>query len=255
MLSLPFMVGAGIAGDWLHVRTLAAALAALSIFLLRTPLLTLTHGCTTFSKQTSRVRDDAKFSIIVYSFIAASSALYLSFTLPLVPLSLLAGGAVLITAGTSHPCLRNRQRSILFQLTGVVVLTSSSLLGYLAAAGYLHNVAFWLWLFFAAQMSVSVFVVHAQLEFAIGGQRPPSRSALAYRRKAAIAEVTLWLALIVVALHGNQWIILAFIPASAFHWWSLRHLGFTRRRISMRKVGITELSTSVVFSLLLLLLL
>ncbi|MBI1954809.1 MAG: YwiC-like family protein, partial [Acidobacteria bacterium] len=39
MVSLPFLAGMLVAGDWLHWRTVAAALAVFSIFLLREPLL------------------------------------------------------------------------------------------------------------------------------------------------------------------------------------------------------------------------
>jgi hypothetical protein len=257
MLSLPFIVGAVVAGDGIQLRTLAAALTALSIFLLRTPLLTLTRAGTATpeaSKKRSSHVQEARFSLVAYGAVALISALYLAVTLPPVPLAALAGGAVLMMVGALHPSLRNRQRSLFFQLASVPCLTGSSLLGYLAVAGDLHKAAFWIWLLFTAQVSVSVLVVHAQLESAVVRRsRHPNRSAPAYARKAAaIAEGLLWVALAVLALEGYPLVALAFLPPSVFHWWSLWRLGSQEQRPSLRRVGITELGTSVIFSFLLL---
>ena len=259
MVCLPFIAGAMAAGDWFRLRTLAAALAMLSIFLLRTPLLTLYRtaaaaprpGATAPGSHSS-YQHDALVSLGVYGSIALVSALFLSWTLPAVPLALLGGGAFAMTAATLYLTLRNRQRSFLFQLASVPGLTAASLLGYLAAAGELHPTAFWVWILFTAQMSVSVVVVRAQLEFVVAtNKRSPNPPVLVYRRRAVLTEASLWSALALAALQGQPWAALAFLPSSLLHGWSLWRLGSPPARLSMRRVGIAELTASLTFSFLL----
>jgi hypothetical protein len=257
MVCLPFIVGAVAAQDWAHLRTAAGALAALSVFLLRTPLLALCRsdaigrGVDNTPRYKQYIRQ-ARFSLLVYSAVALASTLYLCWTVPVVPLLLLGGGAVLLSAVILHPRMRIRQRSLWFQLASIPGLTASALLGYLVAAGELHRTAFWIWLLFAVQFSVSVVVVRSQLEaLTAARKRPSSRHPLVYRRAAILAEAALWAALAVIALQGHSGVIPVFLAPSAFHWWRLYQLRAAQQHVSMQRLGITELAASVIFSVLL----
>jgi hypothetical protein len=261
MLLLPFIVGAVCAGNWVHVRTLAAMVAVVSLFLVRTPLLVLSRIAVApipsagNPQRWSMYVEQAIFSLAVYGSLALLSVLYLGLTVPLAPLVLLGVGAMLIIVATLHPSLRNRQRSGLFQLLSVPALTSSSLLAYLAAAGEWDHEVLWIWLLFTVQMFVSVLVVRATMGFLMAQRsRGSNRGYFVNSRNAMLAEVLLWLLLMGVALHEEEmrWAALAFLPPSILHCWALTRLKSVRARIRMREVGLRELAASVLFSLALL---
>jgi hypothetical protein len=181
---------------------------------------------------------------------------YLCGTLPLLPLGSLGAGGLALYAGTVYLTLRNRQRSVWYQLVSVPGLTASALLGFLAASGELVPTAFWVWMLFTAHLSVSVLVVRAQLEGSVAAlkKRAPFQRPKASRCHAALAEGVLWLILGLVALQGQPQVALAFLPPSVFHCWLLWRLGSERRAVSMHRVGFAALIASVSFSVILILL-
>ncbi len=262
MVSLPFIAGTLVAGGWANLRTFAATLAVFSIFLLRTPLQILwrhwaavrkcanqNHGTDPRTVQ-GPARPDlsaARFSVVVYAAVAIVAGICLLLTVPLMPLLLIACGAAILTFAILFLAARNYQRYPALQIASAIGLTASSLPAYLAAHGHLDSIAFWIWLLCAVESSAAVLVVHARLE-AIVVSRKSVPSPLPHRRHALLAQVGLCIFLAALAAQGRSWLILPFIPTCMLHWWDLWQLGATtRRRVSMQRVGVMQLTDSIAF--------
>ncbi|MBI3895093.1 MAG: YwiC-like family protein [Acidobacteria bacterium] len=263
MISLPFLAGMLVAGDWLHLRTVAAALAVFSIFLLREPLLFYwrqraaahkyknNHFPQPLEAQKLQEIWDARFSLWIYGLVAAISGAYLMMILPLRPLLLLGSGAALLTLLALYFTAHNYQRTPALQIAIAVGLTSSSLLSYLAGRGQWEEPALWIWALSAAHSSASVMVVHARLEAILAARRPGTASNIA-RRNALLAQAGLCLFLALLVAFGRPWLALPFLPPTALHWrelWQFRSGQVLR--ISMHQVGWTQLGASIAFFFLL----
>lgn len=255
MFALPFVAGAWVSGEPANLRTIIAALAVLSVFLLRMPLFTFWRtrsAVRTIAERASlravretqiSTRRDAWFSLLIFGSMAAGSSLYLAWTLPWAPLVWMGSAALLLTIVHASG---NYQRSIVLQLLSCAGLSASSLMGYLSASGSLEPPAFWIWALSAAQGSAALLVVHARLESIVAG-RSPVRALGRHRRNAIIAQVALWSAVGVLSLLGHSWVVLPFLGPSLLHWWELRRLGSAKPRISLRRTGLMELGASICF--------
>ena len=264
MVSLPFLVGALVAGHWTNLRTVVAALAVFSLFLLREPLLMLWRQRMALRKYGSNVSAsaghsrggiapaDPQLSLWTYGLIAGAASLYLLVFLPGIPLLLLGGGAALLLLAVLYFTIRNSQRHPALQLAGVIGLTSSSLLAYLACRGRLEAPAFWIWALSAAHGSASVLAVHARLESLLAAKKsgPAPRTA---RRNALLAQAILGALFGILAATGRPWLILPFLPPTILHGWELwPGRGGQVRGSSLHRVGWMQLSASLAFSFLLL---
>ena len=263
LVSLPFLAGALVAGNWATLRMGAAALAVFSVFLLREPLLALWRLRVAANKYGSDAaasaangsklseKESAQLSLVIYGLGAAASGVYLVLSLPLAPLLLLGGGAALLLPTLLYFTVRNYQRHPALQIAGVLGLTASSLLSYLAGRSYWDEPAIWIWLLSAAHGSASVLVVHARLE-AILASRKSGPAPTTERRNAVLGQVGLALLLAIVAATGRLWLLLPFLPPMILHCWELWRLrGPSAPRVSFHRVGWTQLGASAVFCLLL----
>lgn len=256
MVSLPFIVAAWMAGGWPNLRMVAGAFAVISIFLLRAPLLVLWRGRAKGFRVEAQGRLEllkARFSLMVYGLVGAVAGIYMLITLPVVPILLLGGGALLLTAVTLFLEARNYRRYPALQIASAIGLTASALPAYLAARGHLDGLPFWIWALCAAHSTASVLFVHALLESVVASRKPvPRPSVLPHRRNALLAQVGLWLLLGALAVQGKPWLILPFLPPSLLQWWELWQMGSgARRRVSMQRVGLVQLGASMAFFFLL----
>lgn len=263
MVSLPFLVGALVAGHWANLRTVAAALAVFSVFLLREPLLMLWRQRIALRKYGSNVPAslghsrggiapaDTRLSFWTYGSLAVAASLYLLLSLPVPPLLLLGSGAALLLLIVLYCTTRNWQRHPALQLASVVGLTSSSLLAYLACRGRLEAPAFWIWGLSAAHGSASVLAVHARLETLLAAKKS-GPAPTTDRRNALLAQATLGVLFGILVASGRPWLVLPFLPPTILHGWELWHLRAGQvPRISLRQVGWMQLSASLAFSFLL----
>ncbi len=263
LVSLPFLAGAVVAGGWANWPALAALLAVFSVFLLRAPLLALwraaaasahANGHSHAAEKHNRMEmETARISLCVYGSLAAGAGLYLLAYLPVVPLLLLGGGAALLTLALLYLSVHNYQRHPALQIASVIGLTASSLLAYMAAHGQLEGTAFWIWALSAAHGSASVLVVRARLESIVAARNSsPDASQRPHRRNALLAQAGILLLVAALAVSGQPWLILPFLPPLVLHGWELGHLRFRRgQRISLRRVGYLQLGASTVFCFLL----
>ena len=251
------------------MRVLAAALAVLSVFLLREPLLLLwrrkvaagKHGgkAVPLSGELSsqRTSEAAQLSLLVYGLGALLAGAYLLFHLPWVPLLLIACGTVLLAVPLLWLTVRNLQRHPVLQIATAAVLTASSLLAYLAGRGDLEAIAFWIWLLCAAHNAESVLVVHARLEAVVAAKKTNHPPALfPSLRHALLAEAGLGLFLVMMAVQGSPEFVLPFVPPALLHGWELWRLSSGQKsQSSMRRVGWTQLAASAAFCFLLIVIL
>ena len=250
LVSLPFLAGAAVAGDWADWPALAALLAVFSVFLLRAPLLVLWRAA---GKHYRAEIKDAQFSLGAYGLLTTVAGFYLLAHLPPVPLLLLGGGAALLTLAVLYFSVHNYQRHPALQIASVIGLTASSLLAYLVARGQLDGTAFWIWTLSAAHGSASVLVVRARLEAIVAAKSSsPAGFPLTHGRHALLAQTGILLLWGALAIGGKPWLILPFLPPFALHGWELAHLGSGKaRRTSLRRVGYMQLGASVSFCFLL----
>ncbi len=251
LVLLPFFVGAVVAGNWFQWRTMAAAVAVLSVFLLKEPLLLLLRSRSRSLPEDQR--ESAKFSLLVCGAAAAIAGIALLAVLPFLPLLVMGGNALVLVVLAVFLILRNYQRHPAFQILNVIGLTSSSLLAYLAARGQLEEAAFWVWGLSAGQGSAAVLVVRARLESIVAHRRSDSTAGCGtFHRWALQAQVVLWGMLALLAANGHPWFLLPFFPPSLLHSWELWQLrsgkGFD---MPLRHVGFLQLSASILFSFLL----
>jgi YwiC-like protein len=257
MVSLSFVAGALVSGSWASLRTLAAAVAVVSVFLLRPPLLVLWRSRNADRRAVSNARAEelrnAWFSLAVSGAAALAAGIYLFRSLPAIPLLLMGCGAVVLTLATVFLAARNYQRLPALQIASAVGLTASSLVAYLAAQGHLASMAYWVWALFAAHSAASVLVVHARLESIVAGRRAvTAHPVLPHRRNALVAQVGLVVLLVVLVIHGRPWLVLPFLPACLLGWWDLWQLrAGAPGRISLRRIGLMQLGASIVFCFLL----
>ncbi len=161
MLLQPFAAAAILAGEWTPALA-AALLAALTVFLMREPLLVL-------ARQRWVWREPRPESAKAWRWLAAEAAVavacaaYLWFVLPRLPLVLLGGAAAAMTLAAVAITLRNRQRSAAFQMAVSASLSASCLLAALAATGRVPAWAWQLWALLTLHSVTAIFVVHARL--------------------------------------------------------------------------------------------
>lgn len=265
MISLPFLAGMFVAGNWMNLRTLAAALVIYAVFLLREPLLFFwrTHiakakygrSKPVVETQSGEAHErSAFFSLLAYGLIAVASSAYLLTVLDPAPLILLASAASVLMLVALYFTVHNRQRNPLLQIAVALGLTSSSLLSYLAGKGQWDESAYWIWLLSAAHSGISISVVHARLETFLAF-RKPELATFTSRRNAWIALAILAVLLVGLLLIGKSWLTIPFAPPVLLHSWELWCLRSGPQKLTMHQVGWMQLGASVAFCLLLILVL
>jgi hypothetical protein len=256
MIILPFVAAALAAGDWQHLRTLAAFLAVLALFLLRLPLLWLTRSAVECEPRPAAEGaaqphgEIVRRSLLVYGLIALLCALHLISTLPWHLLVAAAAAPIILLAATLHPWLQQRQHAAWFEIGSVPALTSSALTGYLAASGALRLAALLIWLLFTVQLGLSVLAVRAHLNFSTAAKSTVTpRAGFDFYRAAVVGELVLWTGLVVSVFLRAEWAWLgaAFLVPSVWHGWILWRLRSGGGKLALRVVGLLETAVSVVF--------
>jgi hypothetical protein len=247
MLLFPLVSAMILSGRW-RWHLVAAAAAALAVFLLREPLLVMARQ--RYIWQDVRPETAAAWrSLLVFGALLAASGAWLLALAPLAWLAALGLVAAALTAVSIYAALHNLQRSPLLQIAGSIGLTASALLPYLAA-GRVPDEA--LFLLMGAHMihgAGSVLVVHARLEAA---RALRTGSAVQGRHVAAASWLVFHaLAAVVVGLAARPWLAVILAVPLAVHAADLARLKEAAfLRTPLRRVGFRELGLSTVFSML-----
>jgi len=166
LLLLPFLCAAILARrfEWLTLAALALALAG---FLMREPLVVLARQRWVW--RDSKPESATARRCLLWQLPAAALLwLYLASKLPVLPLAILTGVALLVTATAVWMTVRNLQRSILLQLASSFGLASTALLAALASTAQLPQWAWWLWLLLGLHAAGAILIVRARLEIRSG---------------------------------------------------------------------------------------
>jgi hypothetical protein len=252
MVSLPFLAGAVIApGSPFTLRTAAAALAVLAVFLFRDPLVVLRR----LHAEPSRVGTadqslTAKRSLVLCLAGLALSGTFLLMTLPPFWVLVLGSFGLGLVIGSVGIALERVQRQIIAQMVSAVGLTASCLPAYLAAHGGLDWIAAAIWTMSAAHSLASILVVRARLETILLQRRsvegPPTRHFL---RGAVVWHAGLWTALAAAAWWGYSWLAIPFLFPGALHLWELRQFRHRNAlKLSLHRVGWLQLSLRCFFT-------
>ena len=193
MLIVPWLCSAVLAGRF-DANVVAGLVAALSLFLLREPLIVLAR-----QRWVWRVRkpesETARRCVVAELIVLAVSGAWLCGNTACAPLLLLAAMALAQTAFAVAMAVRNRQRSLLLQISGSITLPATALLP-AHAAGALDRPWPWLlWLALAQHYVAAVLVVRTRLAILAGKVRRPAGllpvTALAVFLMAAVTALAL----------------------------------------------------------------
>lgn len=162
LLLQPFAAGAVLAGQWTWPIAPALGLVLLG-FLLREPLAVAARHRWVWR------RGGEQFRVAILWLAALGAALTVCFALlvrstPLAPLLALVGVGATLTATSVVVTMRNRQRSISFQLVSAAGLGTTALLAALVSTKEIPGWAWWAWGILTAHAMASILVVHARLQ-------------------------------------------------------------------------------------------
>jgi hypothetical protein len=173
MLIVPWLCSAVLAGRF-DANVLAGLVAALSLFLLREPLIVLAR-----QRWVWRVRkpesETARRCVVAELIVLAVSGAWLCWNTPCTPLFALAAMAVTQTAFAVAMAVRNRQRSLALQISGAITLPATALLPAHAAGALDRSWPWLLWLALAQHHVAAVLVVRSRLAILAGKVRRPPR--------------------------------------------------------------------------------
>ena len=147
--------------------------------------------------------------------------------------------------------VRNKQRSVLFQLFSGAALTSTALGTCLSATGAIAPWCWWFWGLSTLQAFAGILVVRARLDarLALRSAAPPQRG---FRRAAFWSTGLLVLAAIGAAYFRKPWVAAALILACAAYANDLRAQSQSRSlQTPLKAVGQRSLTLSIVYSALL----
>jgi hypothetical protein len=241
MLLVPFAGALLLARRW-DVSLMPAAVAMLTVFLVREPLLVL-------ARQRWVWREIRPESMTARRWLAVDSAIIVlagSWLLMLWPWWVVAcfgGTAALLTAVAVWLIVNNRQRSTALQTASAAGLAASPLAVSFSMNRSIHEWAIWLWLLSTAHSTASILVVHARLETRIAGRiRGRSTPAL---QPAWAAQILLLTCAVMCLFSGRAALSAALFLSASVHLWDLRTL---RHVTPLRIVGLRAMVLSILFA-------
>jgi hypothetical protein len=235
LLLQPFVAGAVLAGNWSWPLLPALGLVLLG-FLLREPLIVIARRRLVWRRAGAEEKPAWLWAALEALGLAACFAL-LARAAPLPALLALAGVAAGMTVAAVWVTVRNRQRSIVFQVVSAAGLSTTALLAVLASTAAIPGWAWWLWAVLSAQAAASILVVHARLRIraargaaAGGGILGAAYTAQALQLAAGAAHPPLALAFVFSALAN---------AAELLRLRSARNLGEALTRVGFRTLAVS----------------
>lgn len=250
MLLTPFAAAALLAREvrWPEAPALIAVVA---VFAMQDPLVVI-------ARQRWVWRDPHPESRAALRWVAAEAALAmvcgiaLAAAGPLLAYSVLLFGAGCFSALTVWVNLRNRQRSVIFQVASAIALTSSSLIAALAATGTIPSWCWSLWALLALQAAAGIFTVHARIDSRIAARKAGAARNLgktASRRPALVFAALLATGGLMALVARNYWISGALLLAAIGYLGDLmRQLNPKSLKMPLTAVGLQALTLSLVYA-------
>jgi hypothetical protein len=238
MLAQPLVCALVLGGrvSWALIPAVAATAA---VFLLRAPLVTLARQRWIWQEEKPETAGARRWVAALAAVLAGSAALLWT-VWPWRELAWMGAGAIVLTGLSVWVSVRNRQRSIVFQVASAAALSGSALVGSVAVTGQIEGWAWWLWGMCWAHAAAAILVVHARLDARMGKPRPGA---------ARWAQLALLSAGAAFAVRGDGWNAAALTGLAAAHLWSLWRLGDPEElKRPLRSVGWRAVVVSVGYS-------
>ncbi len=249
MLLIPIVCVAILARQWrwTELATLIAAIAALAA---KDPMVVLARQRFVWKQPHPETASAARW-LLGWMAILILCGMVLAAYWPLTAIVPLGLGVCAFSAVAVWINVKNRQRSMLFQIVSAAALTSSSLATCLSATGSIALWCWWLWLLMALQATAGILVVHSRLSARIAsrGTAPGSHG---YRRAAEIALGLLACGAIAASILGRGWIALALSVIVIGYAYDLRsQRDKAALQVPLKRVGQRALTLSSLFAVLL----
>jgi hypothetical protein len=246
MLFIPIVCTAILAREWrwAELATLTAVFAALAA---KDPMVILARQRFVWKQQHPETTAAARW-FLSWMVVLLLSGLVLLTAWPKKWTLLMGLGVAAFSALAIAVNVKNRQRSILFQIASAGALTSSSLAISLSATGTIRPWCWWLWLLLALQATAGILAVHARLDARIAshGTAPASNQ---FRRAAVVSLAVLAGAAATASILGHYWIALALMLVVAGYGYDLlQQRSPAALQLPLKKVGQRALALSSLFA-------
>ena len=247
MLLTPFVCAAILLRQvsWQEAVTLLAILCA---FATKEPLVVIARQLFVWKQPHPETRTAIRYAAAEALILAVCGALLAS-SLDWRPLAVLAGGAAAFTAIAVVVNVRNRQRSVWFQIASAAALTSTSVAACLAVLDAIPAWCWLLWLLCALQAFGGILVVHARLDARIGLRKAESGKERS-RRVAILSQLAMALAGVGFAVSGYRFVAIALLIAAAAYFFDMyRQKDSGSLQMSLKTVGKQALTVSICFAI------
>ncbi|HUX43700.1 MAG TPA: YwiC-like family protein [Terracidiphilus sp.] len=251
MLLTPIVCAAVLARTWRwsELATLTAAFAALAA---KDPLVVLVRQRLVWKQPHAETPAAARW-FAGWALLFGLSGLVLLRAWPMRTLLGMSAGMAAYAALAVRVNVKNRQRSVLFQIASAAALSSSALACAISALGTIPAWCWWLWVLLSLHATVGILVVHARLDARVA-PRSPAPGARQSRRTALAAVAVVAGAALAAAVLGRWWIALALAVAAAGFDYDLRsQRDAAALQMPLMRVGRRALTLAVVFALLVIL--
>ena len=246
MLLTPFFAAA-ILLRHVYWPELVGLLAIACAFAMKDPLVVIARQHFVWRQEHAETKS-AKRTVAVQSLLVMASGVTLALARDWRPFVVLSAGAGAFTVLAVAVNVRNRQRSVWFQVISAVALSSTSLVACLAATGAVPEWCWLLWLLCAQQAAAAIFVVHARLDARIAARKQQVADHQ-NRRSAFVCQLILILTGVSFLVLARPWIAAALFIAAIGYWAELRRQrDLTSLQMPLKRTGLEALALSTVYS-------
>lgn len=249
MLITPIVCAAALAREWrwAELATLAGAFAAMAA---KDPLVLLLRERFAW-KRPHPDGPAAQAWLAVWATVLAVCGIVIALAWPFRALLGFAMGIAAFGALAVWVNVRNKQRSVMFQIASAAALTSTAVATSLSATGRVTEWALQLWVLLAAQATAGILAVHARLDARIALKKG-APAPVEFRRAAFAAAAVLAVAACVAAVLARWWVASALVLAAAGYFYDLRRQQNPEwLAMPLMKVGRRALALASAYALLL----
>ncbi|MDE3196512.1 MAG: YwiC-like family protein [Acidobacteriota bacterium] len=247
MLLTPF-VCAAILLRQVSWQELAVLLAILCAFAVKDPLVTIARQMFVWKQPHAETRAAWRYAGIEAALMVVLGAA-IALSRDWRPFAALACGAAAFTAIAVAVNVRNKQRSVWFQIASAAALTSTSIAACLAVLNRVPAWGWLLWLLCALQAFAGIFVVHARLDARIALRKADAGKDRS-RRVAIASQLAMAFAAAGFAAAGYPFVASALLVAAGAYFFDMRRQKDAGSlQMPLTSVGKQALTVSTVFAI------
>lgn len=249
MLLTPIFSVAILARTW-HWSEVAVLLAAFAAISAKDPAVVLMRQRFVWKQRSPETSTAAQW-LLGWSILLIASVVVLLAAWPLKLFIGMGAGIAVFGCMTIYVNVKNRQRSVLFQIASAAALTSTSLATCISAVGAIAPWCWWFWALIAMQASAGILVVHARLDARIA-LRKTAAANQQFRHSAQAALGILLCAAAAALILRHAWIGLALgVAVIGYAYDLMRQKDSISLQMPLKTVGQQALLLSTLYSALL----